>query len=263
MQVAITVLIAAAGLIVGSFLNVVVLRLHAGKQFVKGHSECPNCHHVLGPLELIPVVSWLLLRGRCRHCHKPISPQYPLVELATAALFVAAYLTQPHHDVANVVVLLIWLYIIASFIVLTVYDLRWYLLPDKVLLPLLVPAAAICLGEALHHHSGALLLHTITASVLFGGFFYLLALVSKGRWMGGGDIKLAFVMGLLLGLQKTALAMFVAFDVAALVGVGLILVHRKKSSDLIPFGPFLMGGTLVAYYWGSPLIHWYLQASAF
>jgi len=263
MQVAITVLIAVAGLIVGSFLNVVILRLRAGKQFVKGHSECPKCHHVLGPLELAPVFSWLVLRGRCRHCARPISPQYPLVELTTGALFAAAYLTQPHRSAAEVLVIIVWLYVIASFVVLTVYDLRWYLLPDRVLLPLLAPAAALGIGQAIYHHSGTLLLHTITAAVLFGGGFYLLALVSKGRWMGGGDIKLAFVMGLLLGLQRTALAMFVAFDAAAIIGVALILVHRKKSSDLIPFGPFLMGGTLLAYYWGTPILHWYLQTNAF
>ncbi len=263
MQIAITVLIAIIGLIVGSFLNVVILRLHAGKQFVKGRSECPKCHHALEPLELIPVLSWLVLRGRCRHCSKPISRQYPLVELATATLFVLAYLTQPHHDLAQALILVVWFYIIASFMVLTVYDLRWYLLPDKVLLPLVLPAAALCIGEGLHHHSWALPLHTLAAAGLFGGGFYLLAFASKGRWMGGGDIKLAFLMGLLLGLQKTTLAMFLAFDSAAIVALGLILLHRKNRNDLIPFGPFLMAGTLATYYWGSAIIQWYLHANGF
>lgn len=99
------------------------------------------------------------------------------------------------------------------------------------------------------------------AAVGFGGAFYLLALVSRGRWMCGGDIKLAFVMGLLLGAQRLALAMFVAFDTAAVAGIVLIALRRKHRRDYLPFGPFLVAGTLAAYYWGTPILHWYLQAS--
>lgn len=261
MQAVITVFVAVSGLIVGSFLNVVILRLHAGKAFVAGRSACPRCKHVLGPLELIPVASWLALRGRCTHCRKGISIQYPLVELATAILFTAAYVAHPLHTGANLLELVLWLYVIGSFIVLAVYDLRWYLLPDKVLLPLIVPAVAMLIGQALIAHSVTAIIYPIVAAILFGGAFYLLAAVSKGRWMGGGDIKLAFVMGLLLGLQRTALAMFIAFDSAAIIGVILIIIHRKKRSDLIPFGPFLIAGTLAAYYWGTPIMQWYFHLS--
>lgn len=263
MHIVITVLAGVAGAVIGSFLNVVALRLHGGKQFITGHSECPKCHRPLGALELIPVLSWLVLRGRCHHCGKPISPQYPLVELATATLFVIAYLSQPHHAPWDIVVLALWLYIIASFIVLTIYDLRWYLLPDRVLLPIIAPAMAINLGEAIRHHSAVLFTHPLAAAVFFGGGFYLLAAVSKGKWMGGGDVKLAFIIGLLLGFQKSILAMFVGFDSAAIIGVALILAHRKKRTDMIPFGPFLMAGTLVAFFWGSAIIRWYLHATIF
>ena len=261
MHVTITIFAGIIGLIVGSFLNVVILRLHAGKAFIKGRSACPHCKHVLGPLELVPVLSWLALGGRCKHCHKAISVQYPLVELATAILFAVASLTHPFNTGADLLELVFWLYIIGSLIVLTVYDLRWYLLPDKVLLPLIIPAVAMLIAQALIAHSFSAIMYPIAAAVLFGGAFYLLAAVSKGRWMGGGDIKLAFVMGLLLGLQRTALALFIAFDTAAIVGVVLIAIHRKKRSDLIPFGPFLVLGTLAAYYWGTPILHWYLQVS--
>jgi prepilin signal peptidase PulO-like enzyme (type II secretory pathway) len=261
MHIAISVFVAVVGLLVGSFLNVVILRLHAGKQFAKGRSACPHCKHVLGAGELVPLVSWLVQRGRCRHCHKPISRQYPVVEALTAALFTLAYLTHPPDSLANLVVLILWLYVIASFIVLAVYDLRWYLLPDKVLLPAIVPAAAILLVEAIAAQSPAVAYRPLLAALFAGGGFYSLAAVSRGRWMGGGDIKLVFVIGLLLGIQKSAVALSLAFISAAVVGVVLILRQRKQRTDSIPFGPFLIAGTLAAYLWGAAIIHWYLGLS--
>jgi prepilin signal peptidase PulO-like enzyme (type II secretory pathway) len=258
MLAAATIIIGIVGLIVGSFLNVVILRLHAGQDFTKGRSACPQCKHVLSPLELVPVVSWIALRGRCRACGKPIALQYPLVELLTAGAFVLAYLTHPFTTYGNLLVLVLWLYILGSLIVLAVYDLRWYLLPDKILLPLIVPATAILIGETLITGSSRVIVGPILAAGLFGGGFYLLAWVSKGRWMGGGDIKLAFVMGLLLGLQKTALAMLVGFVSAAIVGMVLIGFGRKTRRDHIAFGPFLIAGTLLAYICGTQLIAWYV-----
>jgi prepilin signal peptidase PulO-like enzyme (type II secretory pathway) len=257
MIVAVAVLLAVIGLIVGSFLNVVILRLHAGQDFTRGRSSCPHCRHVLSPLELVPVASWLALRGRCKACGKPISIQYPLVELLTAALFVLAYLAHPFATYGELLILILWLYILGGLIVLAVYDLRWYLLPDKVLLPLIMPAAAILIGEALISRSPHVIIGPVLAALVFGGGFYLLAWVSKGRWMGGGDIKLAFVMGLLLGLQKTALAMLVSFVSASIIGMTLIGLGRKTRRDHIPFGPFLILGTVLAYLYGAQLLMWY------
>jgi prepilin signal peptidase PulO-like enzyme (type II secretory pathway) len=253
----IVVVLAVLGLVTGSFLNVVILRLHAGKDFTKGRSSCPKCGHVLSPLELVPIISWLALRGRCRACGKRISIQYPLVELLTAILFVLAYITHPFGTYGELLELLLWLYVLGSLIVLAVYDIRWYLLPDKILLPLLIPAGAILLGEALIVHAPRVAIGPVLAAVAFGGSFFLLATISKGRWMGGGDIKLAIVMGLLLGLQKTALAMLIAFVSAAIIGLILIGAKRKTRQDVIPFGPFLIGGTVIAYLFGHSLIAWY------
>lgn len=261
MQIAITIFVGAIGLIVGSFLNVVILRLHAGKQFAKGRSACPRCKHTLGILELIPILSWIAQRGRCRHCGKPVSIQYPLVEALTATLFMLAYLTHVPGTYGNLIVLGLWFYVIASFIVLAVYDLRWYLLPDKVLLPIIIPAVAILIGEAIPLAAPAVAYGPAIAAVLVGGVFYALAAVSRGRWMGGGDIKLVFVIGLLLGLQKTAVAMFIAFLAAAAVAIPLVISKRKSRKDSIPFGPFLIAGALVAYLYGAPILHWYLGAN--
>lgn len=249
------------GLFVGSFLNVVVERLHAGKDFVRGRSQCPHCHKQLGPLELIPLVSWLVQRGCCRHCREPISVQYPIAELVTGALFAASYLALQPASVVGLVLMLIWLYVLGSLIVLAIYDLKWYLLPDKVLLPIIAPALLIATYHAYATGSWQVLLGPLAATILFGGWFYGLAAISQGRWMGGGDIKLAFVMGLLLGLQKTFLAMLIAFNGAAIIGVALIVAGRKKRTDQIPFGPFLIGGTIVAYLWGTDIINWYLNIS--
>lgn len=251
------------GLIVGSFLNVVILRLRAGKQFVGGRSECPHCGHTLKWYELIPVISWLIQRGRCRSCGKVISFQYPLVELITATLFTLSFIQFNFLTVADVIMFGMWLYILSSMIVLAVYDIRWYLLPDKVLLPLIVPALAMAIGSAIISGSTQPVIGPIMAAFLFGGFFYALAAFSNGKWMGGGDIKLAFVMGLILGVQKTALAMFIAFVSGAVIGLIIVALRKKTNkSRYIPFGPFLIAGTTVAYLYGTPIIQWYLDASS-
>jgi leader peptidase (prepilin peptidase)/N-methyltransferase len=184
-----------------------------------------------------------------------------LVELLTAVVFGLSAWTLPLDTTAQMAVFGLWLYIAANLVVLTVYDLRWYLLPDKVLLPLIGPALAILIVQATAVSSWSVLWKPILAAVLFGGIFYLLAAVTRGRGMGGGDIKLAFVMGLLLGLQKTSLAMLIAFNTAAVVGLGLMLLGRKGRKSQIPFGPFLILGTVVAYWFGSDIIDWYLGAT--
>jgi prepilin signal peptidase PulO-like enzyme (type II secretory pathway) len=263
MELAVTIFIGIIGLLIGSFLNVVIFRLKAGTQFVKGRSICPHCKHVLSWRELIPLLSWLIQGGRCRHCRKPISLQYPAVEALTAALFILTYLTHVPSTYSDLLILLLWWYIIASFIILAVYDLRWYLLPDKVLLPIIVPAAVMIIAEAIITGSASVAYGPVVAAVVVGGFFYSLAAVSRGKWMGGGDIKLVFIIGLLLGIQKTAVAMVIAFISAAIIGVALIASHLKSRKDVIPFGPFLIAGTLVAYIYGGSIIHWYLNISGF
>src|SRR4051812_581533 len=223
------------GLLIGSFLNNVIFRTRSKEGFISGRSKCPHCGHQLAPLELIPVLSWIALRGHCRKCKQPISWQYPLVEALTGLVFALAFITHRPHDLFSIIVLILWLHILSSFIVLAVYDLRWYLLPDKILLPIIAPASALLLMETSRAHSLQVAGGAILAALTFGGVFYAMAELSKGRWMGGGDIKLAFIMGLLLGLQKTLLAMFIAFNSAALIGIGLIAVKRKGRGSHIPF----------------------------
>lgn len=280
------IIMAVLGLLFGSFINAWVWRLHLRQShianrssqdipkkrnaqseerlsIVRGRSMCPECHHELAALDLIPVVSWLMLRGRCRYCRKPISLQYPLVELATAGLFALSYLAlRPSlqgQSLQTSIGFAVWLFILTSLIALAVYDLRWMLLPDVILVPVMA-VAALWLGlQLLLGAPFWVLAGPVIAAVVAGGGFYLLAAVSKGRWMGGGDIKLAFAMGLILGLRKLGVALFVGFDSAALVGLALLATRVKKRSEYIPFGPFLVVGTIVAMLYGQAIIDWYLK----
>jgi prepilin signal peptidase PulO-like enzyme (type II secretory pathway) len=246
------------GLIFGSAINAVVWRLYVGRSWVKGRSECPDCGHKLAAKDLVPVASWLMLGGKCRYCKAAIK-DHPVVELVTAILFgLSAYMISPH-EIWGWAMLGWWLVILVMLIVLAVYDARWMILPDKITLPLGVLVIGLDIVLAVQAKSLGALVGPAEAALLWGGAFWLLVLVSKGRAMGGGDIKLAFVMGLLLGLKASALAMLVAFNTAAFVGVVLIVLKRRGRKDHIPFGPFLVLGAVVAYLFAEQVVRWYLR----
>ncbi len=257
----ITIYCTILGLLIGSAINAIVWRLYVGRSWVKGRSMCPDCEHTLSGKDLIPVFSWLWLRGRCRYCRKRIHWQYPLVEVLTAALFgLSAFVMQPQGWLGGLH-LGLWLVILTMLIILAVYDARWMILPDKIMFPAVIVGLVYALAIALPQQSWSALQGPILAAVLAGGAFFSIAAVSGGKAMGGGDIKLVFLMGLLLGLKGTALALLLAFNVAAIVGIGLILAHRKRRKDYIPFGPFLIGATIVAFLYGRPIVEWYLRVN--
>jgi prepilin signal peptidase PulO-like enzyme (type II secretory pathway) len=250
------------GLIIGSAINAIVWRLYVGKSWVRGHSMCPDCEHPLVAKDLVPVFSWLFLGGRCRYCRKPIHWQYPAVELLTAALFGLSAVVLTPDSAKAYLLFAIWLLILIHLVVLAVYDLRWMILPDKVTYPAIVIALVQLSLLAAWGGSYHIWLGPLIAAVMAGGAFWILASVADGKLMGGGDVKLVFLMGLLLGLQRTGLALFIGFDAAALIGIILILLRRRKRTDYIPFGPFLIAGTYVAYLWGTSIISWYLHLNA-
>lgn len=252
------------GLIIGSFLNTVIWRTHESwdkkKKFsvAKGRSVCPHCGHQLAAIDLIPVVSFLTLRGRCRYCKKPISWQYPLVEFLTAIIFVALYWHFKPANSFSALSLVVWLIVAGLVIAAAVYDLRWLKLPDKFLLPTIGIAFTFVLIADFFFHQN-ILLPRLLAALIFAGIFFFLWFFSNGRWMGDGDIRLALIMGLLLSLPQLLVAILFAFNLGALIALILLILKIKKRQDVIPFGPFLILGTFIGLLYGDIIMRWYSQ----
>ncbi|MFH0873482.1 MAG: prepilin peptidase [Candidatus Komeilibacteria bacterium] len=243
------------GLIFGSFLNAVIYRLHVGESWVHGRSKCVKCKKVLGTWDLIPILSWLYLRGRCRYCQKKISWQYPLVELATAVAFVAAY------SVAGVELGLAqawlqavtWMIYALFLIIIFVFDWKYYLILDAVIYPAAVMAFILNLFLGVSWSS------MLLAAIIGAGFFWLQYILSRGTWIGAGDIRLGGLMGLMLGWPGILVALFIAYVVGSIVGIILIIAGRKKWGQQIPFGTFLSLATFVILLYGQPILQWYLN----
>lgn len=247
-------LILIFGLLIGSFLNVVILRLKTRESILFTRSHCPHCGKVLKWHQLIPLVSFLIQKGKCTYCKKKISWQYPLVELLTASLFLLIF------NFKLPFLITFYYFLIASFlIVISVYDLKYYLIPDEIIYPAII--IVLLFNLTLHHYT-ILLSKTFWILMLLSlsgaGFFFLIVLISKGKWMGLGDVKLAVFMGLLLGWPSILLALFLSFIIGGFVGLILILFGRKTLKSEIPFGPFLCLGTLITLLYGSQILSWYL-----
>lgn len=256
------------GLIIGSFLNVVIMR-HAstalttstGKSVLKARSRCFACGHVLSWHELIPLVSFLIQKGRCRACNAPISWQYPIVELLTGIIFAVIWLKAAESRIANYEswifddILLLALYYLLLFsllIVIAVYDFRTKIIPDKFVYPFILLGASYALLFA-----RATLFADALAAFSAAAFFALLWLVSRGRWIGFGDAKLTLGIGFFLGWPLILIALLFAFWSAAFIGLGLILFKGYTRKSEIPFGPFLAFGALTAFLIGENILLWY------
>ena len=247
-------LIFLLGLCAGSFLNCVIYRLEQGKN-LGGRSFCPHCKKDLSWKELFPIFSFLFLGGKCMGCRGKISIQYPLVELATALVFILTfYFVYPILVTYQLVYILYLFYVLSALIIIFVYDLKHYEIPDKVLLPAI---AITFLYTAIF--SWQSILNYLLAVLVSAGFFLIIFLVSKGRGMGFGDVKLAVLMGLLLGLPSVLVALFIAFVLGAIMGVILMIFQRKGLKSEIPFGPFLVLGTIISLFWGGAVIQWYIN----
>lgn len=235
------------GLIVGSFANVVIWRLPRGESLVFPPSHCPTCGHRLRAYDLIPVLSWLLLRGRCRYCRQPISRFYPLVEGITGGTFAALVAVHgPTWRAAG--------YALFAVILITAAgtDIKLHLIPNRLTLPAI--ALGLIWSAAIQTPRFG---STLAGLLISGSLFLLIAAISRGG-MGGGDVKLAAAVGAFLGLQHSLLALFLAFILGALAGLVLIAAGRKKRKDHIPFGPFIAAGCLAAMLFGDVILHWYL-----
>jgi prepilin signal peptidase PulO-like enzyme (type II secretory pathway) len=254
----------------GSFVNALVWRVHEQSKtkkaspkelsVINGRSMCPHCRHELGVADLIPVLSWVALRGRCRYCGKPIAKQYPLIELITAGLFVASYIWWPvAFSGAQTAIFVLWLGLLTGFMALIVYDFRWMLLPDRIMAPLAVLAAAVAVIAVLSADKPLeALLNTLGAVIVGGGLFYGLFQYSKGKWIGGGDVKLGWLLGLIAATPaRSVLFIFLAALLGSLSSLPLLFMGRAKRNTVIPFGPFLIIALIIVQLFGHAMLTWY------
>lgn len=237
------------GLLLGSFLNCLVYRLNETKNWRKfffGRSYCPECKRNLCWFDNLPLFSFLFLKGKCRWCHSPIPWRYPLVELAAGILSVMVYL----FSVGSIVNLIFNLIIVYALMGIFLSDLLYRTIPDQIV----YPAIAIALLWLIVNQQWLSILSGLGAAL----FFLLLVLLTRWQGMGLGDVKLAGLMGLILGFPSIIVALYLAFLTGALVGVILILTKRKRWKSEIPFGPFLVLATFIALFWGEKIWYFFL-----
>lgn len=240
------------GLATGSFLNVLIIRTHRDMSPWRGRSQCMRCGHQLAWFDNIPLLSFGWLRGKCRYCATTLSWQYPVVEAGTAILFVL---------VSSIYASTWWLLlaegITMMLVAITVYDWRWSLLPDSFSIVLGVFGAVFALTHGLGW------LDVVLGGVVGAGFFGAQFALSRGRWVGSGDILLGGALGLLLGWRMFGLALLLSYFIGAIIASILLLLRRDKMTSTIPFGPFLAIGGFVAWLWGQQIVDWYFVHALF
>jgi prepilin signal peptidase PulO-like enzyme (type II secretory pathway) len=235
------------GLIMGSFLSMLIPRLHFGeKGIVKGRSKCPKCKNTLTVFELIPVLSYVLQAGKCKHCKKTISAWYPVIELSTALTFLWMALTFEAPLEAALWALLMWVLLYIFF-----YDLRYKEIHDVVMIPgiILAFAFSFVIGDPLS---------SIIGGAIGLAFFGIQYVVSRGKWLGSGDLLIGSFMGLMLGWQLTLVALFTGYVLGSIVGIFLICTGKAKGNTSLPLGPFLVTGSMIAFSCGDLIINWFL-----
>jgi leader peptidase (prepilin peptidase)/N-methyltransferase len=246
-------LVGLLGLAVGSFLNVVIHRVPRGESLVRPGSHCPHCDNEVRNRHNIPVFGWLLLRGRCADCQAPISARYPLVEAGTAALFVAVAAKFGWSWELPA-----YLYLAAITIALAAIDLDVLRLPDQIVLPSYAVALILLVPTAIVERNGDAVLRGLLAAAALYAFYRLLALIPRG--MGGGDVKLAPLLGFYLGWlgwSSVAVGAFAGFLLGGVVGVLLMLFKLANRKSRIPFGPYMLAGTFLAVFAAAPVADWY------
>jgi prepilin signal peptidase PulO-like enzyme (type II secretory pathway) len=231
------------------------------RRLSRDRSVCLHCGHRLQWLDLIPILSWLKLRGKCRYCHKKIGLTEPMLEIGVALFFVLSLLFWPYPltDALQVIQLVIWLIAGVGLAILFVYDLKWFLLPDRVVFPLIL-LGAINSGVAisLDGFTVQAIANVLYACLILSGLYFLLYVVSQHRWVGFGDVKLGLALALLLADWRLALlALFSANLLGTLIVIPLMMQKKLKRSSHVPFGPLLIVGWFVTGVFGMKMIDWY------
>lgn len=259
----IAIFLGIIGAAMGSFAGAMAWRLKAKRNMVNDRSECEHCHHKLGALDLLPVVSWLLLGGTCRYCKKPIGWLPFVAEVGVATAFVLSYLYWPLGFVAwqATALFVMWLVYLVALAVLIIYDTRWMILPDRIVLPLIV-AGFIDASLRTSLMPGAGIVEFILGAgcgmLALAGVYGVLYAVSKGRWVGFGDVKLSIFIGVILGWQKALLALILANVIGFLIVLPGLATRKLTRTSRVPFGPFLILAFVIAGLFGDAIIRWYI-----
>lgn len=234
------------GLVFGSFYNVLIYRLPNDQSIIYPQSECSNCKHKLQVLDLIPVISYIFLKGRCRYCKNKISIQYPLIEMTTGIIFLTMY------RFYGLNIFLLKAIVLTSIIlIVSIIDFKHHIIPDELSFFTFISGLVFFLITR-----DMSLKSVVLAFLLGGGFLFIIAMIGP---MGGGDIKIMSGFALFLGLEKTVLALMLSFILGGLIGMILIVSKIKNRKDHIPFGPFLGIGTLISFFYFNEIFTWYIN----
>lgn len=288
------------GLVVGSFINVLTLRWNPARddrviKIVQGRSHCLHCAKKLRWFELIPILSFIFLRGRCRYCHKKLAWQYPLIEALTALIFTGVawrilsfnffsyhFFSDPRGNFWVAAIIVAWFFYSAVLIALAAIDLRHYLLPDRIIFPAIVVSLLANLSfhflsltrensfpshglNFLGSYADVVNIHfnvltsAIVGALILSLFLFLIYFFSRGRAMGFGDVKLAILIGLMLGASAGIVSLLFSFVVGAIVSLIIVLTTKKKLKDAVPFGPFLAVGVLAVFFFGQVITNFYFS----
>jgi len=246
------VLIFILGLIVGSFSNVCIYRIPRNESIIYPASHCPKCHSNIKPVDNIPLISYILLKGRCRNCKSKIFIQYPIVELLTGLIYLIIYLTY-----GLSVQTLIYIILSSALVIIAFIDLNEQIVPDVISLP------GIVIGFIVSFFVPYISFINSGLGILVGGGIILIigmagSVIFKKEAMGGGDVKLAAMIGAFLGWRYIIISLFLGFFLGALAGIILILSKIKSREDTVPFGPFIVLGSFITLLWGKKIISWYI-----
>jgi len=246
---------------IGSFINVVVFRTKSGESWMKGRSKCRTCLEPVAAVDLVPVLSYFKLKGRCRNCSSVIGWQYPAVELSMGILFGLLYARTAfgigipvYIEDFELLALFVRDAVMAVFLVIIfVYDFKYSYILDRFTIP------AMILALLFNVMLGADIVSLLLGGLLIGGFFAIQFLVSDGKWIGGGDIRLGMLMGFLLGIEVGVVALFLSYVLGAAIGIYLVTMKKRALNSHVPFGTFLALGTMIALIWGPYILEWYLS----
>ena len=241
------------GSLIGSFLNVVIYRLPKGESIVFPPSHCSECNTPLKPYELVPIVSYLVLKGKCRTCGVKISAQYPVIEGITGIIFLFTY-RQFGFSLEFFQYVIVLSLLVAIFLI----DYRHYIIPDSLNLIIFLTALVFFItGMVQGVYDLSDLLFRVYGFIVGGGFFFLIAVVTGA--MGGGDIKIMAALGFLFGFTPTILLTFLSFVLGGILSAMLLVLKIKKRKDHIPFGPFICISALITIFWGEQMLQWYMN----